>query len=157
MRRFSVLKFISDGFLSDGIPSVTSFPSPNMNSANVEESDMVFEDPQVDAYDVLDHDDVKITEFIVNDSVVAGSHLSKHVTGEVSPIAANKEAIEETNHGDIVSSGQTQFLNGINSPLHTKDSMISVNIAHLNLRALIDTGAARRYCSKCSRLAKVCK
>ena len=34
MRRFSVLKFISDGFLSDGIPSVTSFPSPNMNSAD---------------------------------------------------------------------------------------------------------------------------
>ena len=110
--------------------------------ANVEESDVVFEDAQVDAYDVLDHDDVKITEFIVNDSVVAGSHLSKHVTGEVSPITANKEAIEETNHGDIVSSGQTQFLNGINSPLHTKDSTISVNIAHLNFRALIDTGAA---------------
>ena len=34
MRRFSVLKFISDGFLSDGIPSVTTFPSSNMNSAN---------------------------------------------------------------------------------------------------------------------------
>ena len=88
--------------------------------ANVEEGDVVFEDAQVDVYDVLDHDDVKITEFIVNDSVVAGSHLPKSVTGEVSPITANKEAVEETNHGDIVSNGQTQFLNEINSPFHTK-------------------------------------
>ena len=110
--------------------------------ANVEESDVVFEDAQVDVYDVLDHDDVKITEFIVNDSVVAGSHLIKSVTGEVSPIAANKEAIEETNHGDAVPSRQTQFLNGINSPLHTKDSTIFVNITHLNFRALLATGAA---------------
>jgi len=110
--------------------------------ANVEESDVVFEDAQVDVCDVLDHDDVKITEFVVNDSVVAGSHSTKNVTPEVSPIAVNKEAIRETNHGDIVSSGQTQFLNGINSPFHTKDSTISVNIAHLNFRALIDTGAA---------------
>ena len=38
---------------------------------NVEESDVVFEDAQVDVCDVLDHDDVKITEFVVNDSVVA--------------------------------------------------------------------------------------
>ena len=110
--------------------------------ANVEESDVVFEDAQVDVCDVLDHDDVKITEFVVNDSVLAGSHSTKNVTPEVSPIAANKEAIRETNHGDIVSSGKTQFLNGINSPFHTKDSTISVNIAHLNFRALIDTGAA---------------
>ena len=110
--------------------------------ANVEESDVVFEDAQVDVCDVLDHDDVKITEFVVNDSIVAGSHLTKSVTGEVSPIAANKEAIEETNHGDIVSSERTQFLDEINFPFHTKDSTISVNIAHLNFRALIDTGAA---------------
>ena len=34
--------------------------------ANVEESDVVFENAQVDWYDVLDHDDVKITEFVVN-------------------------------------------------------------------------------------------
>lgn len=110
--------------------------------ANVEESDVVFEDAQVDVRDVLDHDDVKNTELVVNDSVVAGSHSTKNVTPEVSPIAVNKEAIRETNHGDIVSSGQTQFLNGINSPFHTKDSTISVNIARLNFRALIDTGAA---------------
>ena len=44
--------------------------------ANVEESDVVFEDAQVDVCDVLDHDDVKITEFVVNDSIVAGSHLT---------------------------------------------------------------------------------
>ena len=81
---------------------------------------MVFEDAQVDVYDVLDHNDVKITEFIVNDSVVAGSHLTKSVTGEVSPIAANKKAKEETNHGDILSSEQTQFLNGSNSPIKRK-------------------------------------
>ena len=74
--------------------------------------------------------------------MVARSHLTKSVTSEVSPTAANKKAVEETSHGDIVSSGQTQFLNGINSPFHTKDSAISVNIAHLNFRALIDTGAA---------------
>ena len=36
--------------------------------ANVEESDVVFEDAQVDLCDVLDHDDVKITELLVNDS-----------------------------------------------------------------------------------------
>ena len=110
--------------------------------SDVEESDGVFEDAQVDVCDVLDHDDVKITEFVVNDSIVAGSHLTKNVTREVSPVVANKEAIEETNHGDIVSSEQTHLLNGINSPFHTKDSTISVNIARLNFRALIDTGAA---------------
>ena len=75
--------------------------------ANVEESDVVFEDAQVDVYDVLDHDDVKITEFVVNDSVVAGSYLTKNVTREVTPIPGNKEAIRETNQGDIVSSYQT--------------------------------------------------
>ena len=58
--------------------------------------------------DVLDHDDVKIIEFVVNDSVVAGSHLTKNVIREVSTMAADQEAIEETNH--IVSSEQTQFL-----------------------------------------------
>ena len=41
-----------------------------------------------------------------------------------------------------MSSEQTQFLSGINSPFHTKDSKISVNIARLNFRALIDTGDA---------------
>ena len=41
-----------------------------------------------------------------------------------------------------MSSKQTQFLNGIDSPFHTKDSTISVDITHLNFRALIDTGAA---------------
>ena len=63
--------------------------------ANVEESDVAFEDAQVaiDVCDVLDHVDVKITEFVVNDSVVAGSHSTKNVTPEVSSIAANKEAI----------------------------------------------------------------
>ena len=93
--------------------------------ANVEESNVVFEDAQVDVYDLLDRDDLKITEFVVNDSVVASSHFTKSVTGEVSPISANKEAIRETNHGDIdllsgrvVSREQTQFLNGINSPFH---------------------------------------
>ena len=35
LRRFSVLDFILDGILSDGIPSVTSFSSSNMNSANI--------------------------------------------------------------------------------------------------------------------------
>ena len=42
----------------------------------------------------------------------------------------------------MVSSEQTQFLDEIHSPFHTKDSTISVDIAHLNFRALIDTGAA---------------
>ena len=110
---------------------------------NVEESDVVFEDAQVDVCDVLDHDDVKITEFVVNDSVVCWFAFDQTVLQVKSlPITANKEAIEETNHGDIVSSEQTQFLCGINSPFHTKDSTISVDIAHLNFRALIDTGVA---------------
>ena len=69
--------------------------------ANLEESDVVFEDAQVVVCDVLDHDDVTITEFVINDSVVAGSHLTKNVTREVSTMAADQEAIEETNHGDI--------------------------------------------------------
>ena len=77
--------------------------------ANLEESDEVFENAQVYVYDVLDHDDVKITEFVVNDSIVAGSNLTKNVTREVSPIVADQEAMGETNHGDIVSSEQTQF------------------------------------------------
>ena len=123
--------------------------------SNVEESDVVFEDAQVDVCDVLHHDDVKITKFVVNDSVVAGSHLTKNFTREVSPIAANKEARGETNHGDIVSSEQTQFLNGINSPFHTKDSIISVNIAHLNFRALIDTGDALPIKSQCRNISRI--
>ena len=45
--------------------------------ANVEESDVVFEDAQVDVCDVLDHNDVNVTEFVVNDSIVTGSHLTK--------------------------------------------------------------------------------
>ena len=77
--------------------------------ANVEESDVVFEDAQVDVCNVLDQDDVMITEFVVNDSVVAGSHLTKNDTREVSTMATDQEAIEETNHGDIVSSEQTQL------------------------------------------------
>ena len=125
--------------------------------ANVEESDLVFEDAQVDMCDGLDHDDVKITEFVVNDSVVAGSHLTKNFTREVSPITANKKARGETNHGDIVSSEQTQFLNGINSPFHTKDSAISVNIAHLNFRALIDTGDALPIKQRPYRTSPKCK
>ena len=60
--------------------------------ANVEQSDVAFEDAQVDLCDVLDHDDVKITEFVVNDSMVAGSHLTKNVTRAVSPVAANKKS-----------------------------------------------------------------
>ena len=117
--------------------------------ANLEESDVVFEDAQVDECDVLDRDDVRITEFVVNDSVVAGSHLTKNVTREVLSIAAYQEAIGETSHCDIdplsgrvVSINQTQCLYGINSPFHTKDSTIFVNNEHWNYRALIDTDAA---------------
>ena len=69
--------------------------------ANVEESDVVFEDAQVDVCDVL------------------------------------------------------QLLNGINSPFHTKDSIISVNIAHLNFRALIDTGDALPIKSQCRNISRI--
>ena len=119
--------------------------------ANVEESDVVFEDAQVDVCDVLDHDDVKITGFVVNDSIVAGSHLTKNVTPEVTPIAANKEAIRETNHGDIMSSGQTPFLNGINYPFHGFRKYRTLEFPS------VDSYRRCRYCSKCSRLAKVLK
>ena len=68
--------------------------------------------------------------------------MTDYVTREVSPIPTDQEAIEETNYGDIVSSKQTQFLNGIDSSFHIKDSTISVNIAYLNFRELIDTGVA---------------
>ena len=43
MRRSSVLRFISDGFLSDGIPSVTSFPSSNKNSAILSDARLTLE------------------------------------------------------------------------------------------------------------------
>ena len=75
--------------------------------------------------DVLDHDDVKITEFVVIDSIVAGSNLTKNVTCEVSPIAADQEAMRETNHGDIVKGAD-----GIYSPFHTKDSPFPL-ISHI--------------------------
>ena len=120
---------------------------PVFEVANPEESDMVFEDAPVDVCDVLDVDDIRVTEFVADDSIVAGSHLTKNITREVSPIAADQEAIGETNHCDIdplrgsaMSCKQTRFLNGINSPFHAKDSTISVNIARLNFRALKDTG-----------------
>ena len=38
---------------------------PVFEIANLEESDVVFEDAQVDACEVLDHDDVRVTEFVV--------------------------------------------------------------------------------------------
>ena len=44
----------------------------------------------------MGHDDVKFTELVVNDSIVAGSNLTKNVTREVSPIAADQEAMGET-------------------------------------------------------------
>ena len=57
--------------------------------------------------------------------------------------------IGEANHSDIgpcsgraVLSKPTRSPDGINSPFHAKDSTISVNFAHLNLQALLDTGAA---------------
>ena len=123
--------------------------------ANLEESDVVFEDAQVD--------DVKITESVVNNFIVAGSHLTENVAREVPPVAAYQEAIGEANNsnidphsGRIVSSKQTQSLDGINSPFQVKDSTIYVNIAHLNFRALLDTGAAvtavsARVWQKCAR------
>ena len=99
--------------------------------------------------DVLDHDDVKITEAVVNDSIVSSSHLAKNVSREVPPTAAYREAIGEANNSNIdpyssraVSSEQTQSLDGINFPFQAKDSTIPVNIAHLNFQALLDTGAA---------------
>ena len=57
--------------------------------ANLEESDVVFKDAQVDVCDVLDHDDVKSTEFVGNDPLVAGSHVTINMTPEVAPIADN--------------------------------------------------------------------
>ena len=66
--------------------------------ANVEESDVAFEDAQVDVRDVLDHGNVKITEFVVNDSIVAGSHLNKSVTGEVSPIGGLQPISRDTDN-----------------------------------------------------------
>ena len=130
--------------------------------ANLEESDDVFEEAQVDVCDVLDHADVKITESVVNDSMVSSSHLTKNVSREVPATAAYREAIGEANNSNInpyggraVSSEQTQSLDGISSPFQAKDSTISVNIAHLNFQAFLDTGAAvtaasARVCQKCA-------
>ena len=105
--------------------------------ANLEESDGVLGDAQVDVCDVLDHDDVKITESVVNDSIVASSHLTKNVASGVPPIAAHQEVIGEANDsnidshsGRIVSSKQTQSLDGINYPFQAKDSSFSL-ISHI--------------------------
>ena len=116
--------------------------------ANLKESDVVFEVAQVDVCDVLDHDDVRIIEFVVNDSIVAGSHLTKNVIRELSPIAADQEAIAKAHHGNVdplsgrVGCRHSSSIDRINFRFHTKDSTISVKIAYLNFRALIDTGAA---------------
>ena len=40
--------------------------------ANLEESNVIFEDAQVDGCSVLDNEDVRTTEFVANDSIVAG-------------------------------------------------------------------------------------
>ena len=131
--------------------------------ANLEKSDDVFEDAQVDVCDVLNHDDVKITESVVNDFVVASSILTQNVSCEVPPTAAYQEAIGEANNSNIdpysgraVSSKQTQSLDGINSPFHTKDSSISVSTHTFEFPSVVRYRSCR-YCSKCSRLAKVCK
>ena len=83
--------------------------------ANLEESDIVFESAKVDVCDVLDHDDVEITEAVVIDSVVASSHLTENVALEAPPTAAHQEAIGEAcpsdigpHYGRAVSSKQTQ-------------------------------------------------
>ena len=89
----------------------------------------------------MDYGDIENTEFVVRDSIVASSHLTKSVAPEVPPTAACQEAIGEANNSDIgprdvraVSSKQTKSLE--------MDSTISIKIAHLNFRALLDTGAA---------------
>ena len=62
---------------------------------NLEESDVLFKDAQVDVCDVLDHDDVWITEFVVNDSIVAGLHLTKNVPVKFSLLLAIKKLLEK--------------------------------------------------------------
>ena len=127
---------------------VVEIDSQVFKVVNLEESDVALKDAQVDVCDVLDHDDVRITEFVVNDSIVAGSHLTKNVIRELSPIAADQEAIAKAHHGNVDSlSGRVGYrhsssIDRINFRFHTKDSTISVKIAYLNFRALIDTGAA---------------
>ena len=49
---------------------VVEMDSQVFKVVNLEESDVAFKDAQVDVCDVLDHDDVWITEFVVNDSIV---------------------------------------------------------------------------------------
>ena len=96
----------------------------------------------------MGHDDVEITESVINDSIVVGSHLTENVAREAPPIVVCQEDIGEANNSDIgprrgvVSSKQTQTLDEINSPFQVKDPTISFNIAHLNYQALLDTGAA---------------
>ena len=80
---------------------VVEFNPQVFEVANLEESDDVFGDAQVDVCDVLDHDDVKITESVVNDSIVSSSHLTKNVCREVPPTAAYQEAVGEANNSNI--------------------------------------------------------
>ena len=39
---------------------------------NLEESDVIFENAQVDVCDVLDQDDIKSAESVISDSIVVG-------------------------------------------------------------------------------------
>ena len=87
----------------------------------------------------MDYGDVENTEFVVRDSIVASSHLTKSIAPEVPPTAACQEAIGEANNSDIgprdgraVSSKETKSLDGVNSPFQAMDSTISIKIAHLN-------------------------
>ena len=52
---------------------------------------ILFYDAQVDVSDVRDHDDVKITECVVNDSMLARSHLTEDFGCEVLPTPVCKE------------------------------------------------------------------
>lgn len=82
--------------------------------------------------------------------------MNDNIANEVPLVVVCQEDNGEANHSDIgpcdceaVSSKQTQSLDGINSPFQAKDSIISVHIAHLNFKALLDTGAAVTAISAC--------
>ena len=74
---------------------VVEIDSQMFKVVNLEESDVAFKDAQVDVCEVLDHDDVWITEFVVNDSIVAGLHLTKNVTVKFRLLLAIKKLLEK--------------------------------------------------------------
>ena len=92
---------------------------------------------------------------LIQDSSVVLHNVVVEVDPQVFEVANVEERDVAFEDAQVDVCDVLQFLNGINSPFHTKDSIISVNIAHLNFRALIDTGDALAIKSQCRNISRI--